>query len=254
VNRLSVITPVRPDRADHLGAAYESLRSQSLPDGWCWEWIVQEDGQTGAVAALLPDGDDRISLGTGRRGGTAITRNMALTRASGRLIKVLDHDDVLIDGALAREIEVFAAHDDVHWTACRALDLLPDGSTAGFAHDPPAGRLDRGSLLAHWRANDRVVPVHAATLCIRRELLIALGGWMALPASEDVGLVLAADALTDGWFIGQPGLLYRKWPAQTSAQPEFHDQLEWDARTRLIGERAQHLAAVRDTGRSDDIK
>jgi hypothetical protein len=66
---------------------------------------------------------------------------------------------------------------------------------------------------------------------------------MALPASEDMGLVLALDAVVDGWFIPEPGLLYRKWPGQATAQPAHIDPVELEARRRLIDERAELLSA-----------
>ena len=53
------------------------------------------------VAAMLPE-DPRISPGTGRRGGECVTRTMCLSRAEGDLIKVLDADDMLAPGTLAR--------------------------------------------------------------------------------------------------------------------------------------------------------
>lgn len=64
---------------------------------------------------------------------------------------------------------------------------------------------------------------------------------MALPASEDVGLLLAADALTDGWFTAEPGLLYRKWDGQMTAHPTHLDAAERTARMGLIDERASSM-------------
>src|SRR5216684_2531259 len=80
---------------------------QDLPAGWEWQWLVQEDGQTGEVAAMLPD-DPRISAGSGRPGGDSTARNMCLSRAAGELIKVLDADDQLTPGILDREISVLS--------------------------------------------------------------------------------------------------------------------------------------------------
>ena len=42
--------------------------------------------------------------------------------------------------------------------------------------------------------------VHPTSLCIRCPLAVALGGWMAVPSSEDTGLLIAASVLTTGWF------------------------------------------------------
>ena len=160
-------------------------------------------------------------------------------------MKVLDADDRLTPGALARDIAVLAAQPDVAWTTSRVLDLLPDGSTAGFEHDPPEGRLDGTEVLRHWREHNYRASVHPATLCMRRKHLLAVGGgWMALPASEDTGLLIALSVVSVGWFIGEPGLLYRKWPGQNTSQEAHRDPGEWQTRMRLISDRADALAEI----------
>jgi glycosyltransferase involved in cell wall biosynthesis len=251
VTRLvSVITPVYGDSIQYLKDAYRSLAEQDMPSDWDWEWLVQEDGQTGLLNGSLPD-DLRISLGTGRHGGPATARNLALARARGELVKALDADDMLTPGALARDIAVLTGHPQIGWTTSRLLDLFPDGTTTGFEHDPPEGSIPRGAVLQHWQTHNYRAQVHPASLCIRRDLLLALGGWMALPASEDTGLLLAANAITAGYFIAQPGLYYRKWPGQTTNQPAHTEPNEHAARIRLIEARATalltrvHLNAVR---------
>ncbi|WP_199742655.1 glycosyltransferase family protein [Nocardia stercoris] len=221
-------------------AAYESIAAQELPAGWGWEWVVQGDGLDQAgIGAVLP-GDERVRFGVGRHGGAGVARTSALGRVSGELVKVLDSDDRLAAGVLARDIAVLA-DNDIGWTTSRALDVLPDGSTRGFDHDPPEGVLARGAVLAHWRAHGRA-PVHPATLCIRTDLLLALGGWMGLPASEDTGLLLAADAVADGYFSAEIGLFYRKWPGQVTGQAAHVDRGDVAARHAVIGRRAEVLA------------
>jgi len=113
----------------------------------------------------------------------------------------------------------------------------------GFDGDPEQGRLERGAILRSWRENGYLSSVHPATLCIRRDLLLRLGGWMALPASEDTGLVLAANAVSAGYFLATCGLYYRKWDGQVTSSPEHHDDTERTARMRLIEARAEALLA-----------
>ena len=69
---------------------------------------------------------------------------------------------------------------------------------------------------------------------MRRDLVMALGGWMALPASGDTGLLLAANAISTGYFITEVGLLYRKWPGQMTSQAVHTDETEWPARMAII--------------------
>ncbi|GAA0326935.1 glycosyltransferase [Actinoallomurus spadix] len=241
---ITVVTPVHPQNAPFLREAYESIRAQVLPAGWDWQWVVQEDGDSGLVESALPE-DPRISFGTVRASGPAVTRTTALARAAGELIRNLDSDDRLLPGALFRDIELLAGAPEIDWTASRALDLLPDGSTRGHeANDLPEGVIERGAVLRTWEEQGWILPLVPGTLCMRRRLLLALGGWMALDTSEDTGLVIAANAVADGYFIGEPSMLYRRHPHQTTAQ-EFHTDARRRQRKRsLIIERAQALASL----------
>lgn len=240
---ISVITPVHAPAAKYLDAAYASLDAQAMPDGWSWEWIVQQDGDDYDLGVAMP-ADPRVKFGAGRRGGPGVARTLALSRATGALVKVLDADDVLTPGALSRDIHALTQNPEIGWTTSRVLDLLPNGETKGFDDDPPPGRLSRGAVHRHWLANDWRAQVHPATLCIRYELLLALGGWMALPASEDTGLLLAADAVQAGYFIAETGLLYRKWDGQSTAHLAHIDETERAARMHVIHERAVALRLV----------
>ncbi len=240
---ISVVTPVFKPVRQHLHDAYESLLRQVIPSGWKWQWVVQEDGQSGEVAQMLPD-DGRISAGSGRHTGEPTTRTLCLSRATGELIKVLDADDQLTPGTLDREIHVLTTHPQIGWTTTRVLDLLPDGSTVDFEDDPAEGLIECGDVLRFWRAHNYRAQVHPATLCIRRDLALALGGWMALPASGDTGLLLAANAISPGWFIAETGLLYRKWPGQMTNQAAHTDEVERSARMAIIDARAQALASL----------
>jgi hypothetical protein len=238
---VSVITAAHPPTIPYLLEAYESLTSQVLPEGWMWQWVVQEDGQTGTVAEVLPD-DLRISAAGGRAGGPGVARTMALARATGSLVKVLDADDQLLPGTLARDIAVLSKHRDVGWTTSKALDLLPDGSTIAWDQDdPPEGRLDGQDVFRYWLDHSHRPQVLPSTVCIRRELLLAIGGWMALPASEDTGMLLAAGVMSPGFFIAQNGLLYRKWPGQSTAQAAHVDPAERNNRMAVIEARVRAL-------------
>jgi glycosyltransferase involved in cell wall biosynthesis len=240
---VSVITPVYNPRPDFLRAAYDSLCHQELPHGYEWEWVVQEDGNTCVAQDVLPD-DPRISHGTGRRGGVAITRNLAVARARGTLLKNLDQDDILTAGVLYRDVEILSANPDIQWTTSRVLDLLPDGTTVGFEGDPSAGRILPGFVLSYWESHDYRLPVHPTTICIRRQLLTALGGWMAVPGSDDTGLLVAASVISVGYFHAEVGLFYRKWPGQVTADASHRQPVEWNLRMSLINERARSLAEL----------
>ncbi|WP_225730799.1 MULTISPECIES: glycosyltransferase [unclassified Nocardia] len=243
---ISIITPVYNPDPDHLKQACESVLSQELPRGWSLEWVIQEDGDSGIARDILGGIDDRIFFHTGRRGGVALTRNLALANSRGELVKNLDADDILMPGVLIRDIaNLTTRHDDVAWTTSRLLDLLPDGTTVGFDNDPPHGKLIPGVVLDHWRAHNYRLPVHPTTICIRRALVVALGGWMGVPGSDDTGMLIAASLLANGFFDSEVGLLYRKWPGQETAKAEHSQADEWRARMSLIDERATALLEIK---------
>jgi hypothetical protein len=61
---------------------------------------------------------------------------------------------------------------------------------------------------------------------------------------SDTGLLIASGVVACGYFIGEPGLLYRKWPGQVTAQPAHADAVEWPARMAVIDERARALECM----------
>lgn len=236
---LSIITAVLDGYHQHLPETYESLRGQVMPDGWDWQWIVQEDGQTGRPLTLLP-ADSRISPDTGPRGRAATARTLALSRAEGILVRALDADDLLTEGALIRDISTLTEHPDIAWCLSPTLDLLPDGVLAPGRSPAPAG-----SVPAHHFMNasehEDLLAIAGTALCAYTELVRAVGGWPAIPANDDVGLLLAVDAVSDGWMIDQPSLLYRRWHGNTTAA---HEPGAEARRVAIL----DHACALRRTG------
>ncbi|GAA5612252.1 glycosyltransferase [Streptomyces platensis] len=241
--RIIIVTAVHPPSAHFLPDAYRSLCQQELPDGWEWHWVIQEDGTSDAVAPHVPD-DARVTFRQGRAGGPGVARTIALAHAEGEYLKVLDADDQLAPGALARDLAALESDPGLGWATSRVLDLLPDGSTAGFPGDPEPGPVERGAVLDYWKANGFRAQVHPATLFMRRDLVLALGGWMALPASEDTGLLLALNATSRGWFSSEVGLHYRKWPGQATSQASHTQAAEREARMAVVEARARELARL----------
>ncbi|MEU9237636.1 glycosyltransferase family 2 protein [Streptomyces subrutilus] len=238
------MTAVHGAARPYLASAYNSLVTQPLPSGWEWEWCVQEDGEAVAAKDALPNpGDPRIHISSSRQGGPAVARTMAFARSRGSVVKVLDADDELADGALLRDLTVLEERPHIGWTTSRVVDLMPDGSLVGFEGDPPAGLIERAAVFTHWREHRRP-QVHPATLCVRRELVDLLGGWMALPASEDTGLLTALSVLSEGFFIPDVSLRYRRHGGQSTAHPAHREGEEWAARMQVIESRTLALQAL----------
>jgi glycosyltransferase involved in cell wall biosynthesis len=246
----SVITPVYDGGDAYLLESYESMASQRLPKDWSVQWLVQEDGKTGKPLDRLPD-KSWVSKGVGRAGGAARARTLALDRVEGVLMRALDADDLLPDEyTLARDVEALAANPDLGWTVAPALDLYPDGRIVPGPYDPLPGRLPSGFLAEGLRAG--ALPVMGTTATIYTELVRAHGGWPAIPAFEDVGPLLAAEAVVDGWMQEKPGEIYRKHRTQSTADPDYRDETEKAARIRLVLDRADTIRQLGWKWQSED--
>jgi hypothetical protein len=53
--------------------------------------------------------------------------------------------------------------------------------------------------------------------------------------------------VSDGYFLQEPGLLYRKWPGQVTSQVAHAEATEFAARMRLIDARANALLTMTST-------
>jgi glycosyltransferase involved in cell wall biosynthesis len=231
---ISIITAVLNGHHHHIVETYKSIAAQVLPEGWTWQWIVQEDGETGIPLENLPTDDPRISTGGGTRGRAATARTVALDRASGVLVSVLDADDLYADPlALQRTIVSLAAHPDLAWCVSGALDLLETGDRVPGPRDPKPGPLEPGIL---WDgARNNALQVMGTTFVGYTELVRALGGWPAVPASDDAGLLLAAEAVSAGIMLAEPFVLYRRWSGNTT------DTAGRAVRNRVMISRAESL-------------
>lgn len=209
----SVVSAVSIDRIDYLDETAQSLLDQEIPDGWDLQWCLQFDGSSPPPYAAWESTDDRVEIGSnGESYGAAITRNLAAARARGELYMVLDGDDLVLPGRIARTIEIMDRNPAVEWVVTSVHDLLPGGERVSFT-DPEPGPIERFSVFKYW-SRFRTLPVHPATLTVRANTFWRAGGWAALSTSEDTSLVMALDAAGNGYFDPEPGLLYRKWPGQ----------------------------------------
>lgn len=244
---LTVLTPAHTGSAAYLAGAAESVLSQSLPENWELEWIVQGDGEgSDQLTDLLPS-DSRLRFESNSlRLGPAMTRNLALTRARGIWVQNLDADDVLLPGALATLVSAVEAEPSIHWAWGQAEDLMPDGSRVTF--EPwisQMGVIPAGFISGWVEEHGGQSPMPCAAVAYRTTTLRALGGWLALPTGEDVGLLCAAAALAPGWQDPATTWLYRQHDSQTTRDTKHP---EWALAAHRIA--LQRVSALRLTGAS----
>jgi glycosyltransferase involved in cell wall biosynthesis len=104
---ISILSTVYGPSATYLDETIASVQGLTLPAGWEIEWIVQEDGAEPSLADRLKPIDIIDYQANNAQLGLALTRNLALSRVSGSLVQALDHDDILLPGALTTLIPRF---------------------------------------------------------------------------------------------------------------------------------------------------
>ncbi|MGH3754141.1 MAG: glycosyltransferase family 2 protein [Pseudonocardiaceae bacterium] len=239
---VSILTAAYAPTAKYLPETIASVREQILPTGWRLEWIVQEDG----VDPRLADHVDELPYvryqANNTRLGLSQTRNLGLSRAIGDLVQVLDHDDVLLPGALATLVSRFVDYP-IHWAIGQADDLTPDGTRVAYQSALPYGVLLAGRVNAWATDHGGNWPIHCAGLMIRTDHLRALGGWVASPADDDVAMFAALSELTNGYNEPTVTWLYRHHAEQTHRTQEWSN---WSAAGRRIA--LQRIVAIKRTG------
>ena len=111
---VSVITPTK-NRLALLTQALDSVRNQTLA---AWEHVVVDDGSDDGTAEMMAarsSDDPRVLYITrqSEKAGANVCRNLAIRAASAPYVVMLDSDDVLDPGCLARRVEVMQRNGDL---------------------------------------------------------------------------------------------------------------------------------------------
>ncbi|MGB8200365.1 MAG: glycosyltransferase [Pseudonocardiaceae bacterium] len=239
---LSVITAVHSGRQEYLKEAAVTVLGQQLPDAWELEWLVQEDFDEPEMEDLARDiaeRDARVRYAANRTTlGPGGTRNLALWRARGDLVRTFDSDDLLLPGAIGCSLEIFIAHPEVHWSAGKTENLRLDGTRDPYLASPLHYERVAPGELNRVMTEAGVCPIHCAGLTMRASTLRAVGGWAGLPVGEDVCMISAIAEMFPGWHDPSVTWLYRRHPGQiTNTMPyDFWSSLgETAAEQRLTG-------------------
>jgi glycosyltransferase involved in cell wall biosynthesis len=239
---ISIVTAVHASGAEYLADTAGAIAAIRLPRGWDLEWIVQEDGDRPELAGRFAGLTFPVSYAAnGHQYGTALTRNLALTRASGVLVQALDQDDVLLPNVFMTLIPRFTANR-IHWAIGQADDLMPDGTRRPYPSPIPFGLMRAGYANARAADDGGNWPIHAAALMMRTATLRALGGWTALPYDDELATFAAMSEVADGWYDRVITWLYRHHDRQLHRTPAAQ-ALSATGR-RVAMQRAQAAAAA----------
>ncbi len=217
--RFSVVIPVR-NRADVVGRAVAGVLAQTFGD---LEVVVADDDSTDeSVAAARAVADHRVHVIRQSHAGVAGARSSGVARSRGRWIVLLDPDDEVEPGWLAR-LGRLVDSTGAQMVSCGGEQRHSDGSSTivapGVVHTPDDGR----PQFACFRPGAFAVP---------RQLLVAVGSFGG-PGDERslsrVGEQLVAElAATRQHAVATPEVLVR-WN-EPPAEPIPHGdelRLHW---------------------------
>ena len=238
---VSIITPLFQPNPEHLRETIRGVAEQGLPDDWNLVWVIQEDGPECTASDVLSDHGWITYEANGSHLGVAATRNIALTRATGELVQVLDQDDYLLPDALATLIPRFS-DPATHWAIAQADDLHEDGSRTSWPSALPFGKVPPGLANSNAIERDGNWQVHCAGLMLRTQVLRALGGWITGWGDDDIIMFAGLSAITQGYNDPAITWLYRQHAEQLHRRPESQHRSQLGRQAAL-----QRVTAMRAT-------
>ena len=221
-----VFTAVLPayKMGSYIGAALDSVGKQTYPH---WESIVvddagPDDGTKEIVEAFARSHPDhRVEyIRHDRNAGVSAARNTAIKAAKGEVVALLDPDDAWKPEHLQTHAEVFSANPDVVLSYSQAdtidekgeLITQPTGfyNFCGVAGNGLPGKVEDG----YFRAMMVWMYAPVSTACLRRDTLVAIGGFQEGMKYQIEDWVMWARAGKRGavHFTERPTALYRIHP------------------------------------------
>jgi glycosyltransferase involved in cell wall biosynthesis len=226
--RVSVLLPVR-DAEKTLPCALASVARQSEAR---FECVIVDDGSRDASRALaerFAAGDVRFRVIAAPREGVVAALNRGLAACRAPLVARFDADDVMRRARLARQCDALDADAALAGVGCH-VHLFPQRTLTD-------GLRSYGAWLNSLASADDVrrdafveCPLAHPTLALRREVLLALGGYRERGWPEDYDLVLRM--LARGNTLGvvpEKLIAWRDGPARLSRTSPVYAQAAFTA-------------------------
>ncbi|WP_404711975.1 glycosyltransferase family 2 protein [Sphingomonas sp. MMS24-J13] len=209
---VSILIPTY-NGARHIEAAIASVLSQQGVD---FEIIVADDhsrDNTADIVAAVADPRIRLVRNAANLGAEA-NWNAALALATGTYVKLLPQDDLILPGALARQVAVLEADRDSAIALAFSARIILDTHgkrlmTRGYGPNA-SGRIPAATLArACVRRGTNVIGEPGAVL-FRRALAERIGGFDARqPYVVDLDYWLRLLAHGDAWYSADPVSAFR---------------------------------------------
>ena len=169
--KVSVVIPTHNDEAT-IAETLESVFAQRFDGGF--EVIVVNDGSTDGTRAVLEKFGERIRVIDQENAGVAAARNAGIAAAAGEYIALLDADDLWTEEMLAKTVPVLDKNptsvavfsDGIEMDGVGRI-VKPNYADPGRDYAPTLDEMLGG---VPW-------PILVGSIVIRRETLVAIGGF-----------------------------------------------------------------------------
>ncbi|OQY55494.1 MAG: glycosyl transferase [Desulfobacteraceae bacterium 4572_88] len=177
---VSVIIPTY-NREEMLREAIDSVLAQEFR---AFELIVVDDGSTDSTSEILRAYQGQIIVIRQENKGVSAARNQGIAAASGKLIALLDSDDLWLPKKLSCQVEFFISHPDT--LICQTEEIWIRN---GIRVNPRKKHKKRSGMI--FEPSLSLCLVSPSAVMIRRELFETVGCFdESLPACEDYDLWL----------------------------------------------------------------
>jgi glycosyltransferase involved in cell wall biosynthesis len=200
---LFTIVTATKDRPEELSVALRSVLEQDCGD---FELLVVDDASEGDgtrdAAADCADARIRV-IRREESGGPAVARNAAVQQAGGRYIAILDDDDAMLPGRLARTAARFEADPGLALLGGGFRVMDGEGNELATVALPTDEARIRANLLRHN-------PFCHSTCSVRTDILRDVGAYReAMRYSEDYDMILRVAERGGIAMLAEPLSLYR---------------------------------------------
>ncbi len=199
--RVSTIIPTFNSAAT-LRAAIDSALAQEIEGH---EIIVVNDGSTDETTEILHSYGNRISFIEQTNHGFNHARNVAIERAAGQFIALLDADDIWLPGRLAKSVAALNRNPSATLAFSDYIRINLNGEIvqnsampASLAHAP-----SMDEILTHWW------PIVPTTVTLPRAIWLRCGGSYTEAAAFDLYLFILARECGEFEYIAEPLAKYR---------------------------------------------
>jgi len=207
---VSVLIPCY-NKARFVGEAIQSVLDQTYPHV---EVIAVDDGSTDGTWDVIRAFGNRVVALQQRNAGTAAARQLALERATGELVGLLDHDDRWLPHKVERQVPLFY-DPEVGLVTAQYYVMDTDGKRIREAVWPGPEAFE----IHAWKVENRVGSI---TTMFRRDAALSVGGFDAsIRGCDDWDLwIRLADRYRVAW-CDEPLAEYRSYSGQLSRDGEL---------------------------------